>query len=73
MTKDQLAPTNPVFGVGTEVDLFDNTFRSWRGAYKVIGHSVELVRIENLKTKSKQHVSPKRLRRARLPPFVLRI
>jgi hypothetical protein len=73
MIKNELAPTNPVFGVGTEVDLFDNTFRSWRGAYKVIGHSAELVRIENLKTKSKQRVNPKRLRRARLSPFALRI
>lgn len=54
---------------GTKVDLYDYSFQRWRGVYTVVRYSKELVVIENVKTRSKQHVKPKNLRANRLPEF----
>ena len=54
---------------GTKVDLYDYSFQRWRGVYTVVRYSKELVVIENVKTRSKQHVKPKNLRGNRLPEF----
>ena len=61
------------FDVGTIVDLFD-VMMGWRGKYKVIVQksNFELVRIQNLDTKSVQFVSVKRLRLSILPQFGLK-
>ena len=54
---------------GTKVDLYDYSFQRWRGVYTVVRYSKELVVIENVKTRSKQHVKAKNLRANRLPEF----
>ncbi len=54
---------------GTKVDLFDVGMDQWRGVYTVIRYSKELVVIENVKTRSKQHVKQENLRNNRLPEF----
>jgi hypothetical protein len=64
---------SPRFSVGTIVDLLD-VMMGWRGKYKVIVQksNFELVRIQNLDTKSVQFVSVKRLRLSILPQFGLK-
>jgi hypothetical protein len=64
---------SPRFDVGTIVDLLD-VMMGWRGKYKVIVQksNFELVRIQNLDTKSVQFVSAKRLRLSILPQFGLK-
>jgi hypothetical protein len=61
------------FPVGTIVDLDDGLF-GWRGQYKVVAQksNFELVKIQNLGTKSQQFVSPDKLRLSRLSQFFIR-
>jgi hypothetical protein len=61
------------FPVGTIVDLDDGLF-GWRGQYKVVVQksNFELVKIQNLGTKSTQFVAPDRLRLSRLSQFFIR-
>jgi hypothetical protein len=61
------------FPVGTIVDFNDDLF-GWRGQYKVVAQksNFELVKIQNLGTKSQQFVSPDKLRLSRLPQFFVK-
>jgi hypothetical protein len=61
------------FPVGTIVDFNDDLF-GWRGQYKVVVQksNFELVKIQNLGTKSAQFVAPDRLRLSRLSQFFIR-
>jgi hypothetical protein len=61
------------FPVGTIVDFNDDLF-GWRGQYKVVVQksNFELVKIQNLGTKSQQFVAPDRLRLSRLSQFFIR-
>jgi len=61
------------FPIGTIVDLKDGLF-GWRGQYKVVAQksNFELVKIQNLGTKSQQFVAPDKLRLGRLPQFFIR-
>ena len=58
--------------VGTHVDLYDISFRQWRGQYIVVKPPLEpggLYKIRNTQTNSQQMVSGKHLRMGRLRPF----
>jgi hypothetical protein len=59
--------------VGTIVDFNDDLF-GWRGQYKVVVQksNFELVKIQNLGSKSQQFVSPDKLRLSRLSQFFIR-
>jgi hypothetical protein len=59
--------------VGTIVDFNDDLF-GWRGQYKVVTQksNFELVKIQNLGTKSAQFVDPDRLRLSRLSQFFVK-
>jgi hypothetical protein len=61
------------FPVGTIVDFNDGLF-GWRGQYKVVAQksNFELIKIQNLGTKSQQFVAPDRLRLSRLSQFFIR-
>jgi hypothetical protein len=61
------------FAVGTIVDFNDDLF-GWRGQYKVVTQksNFELVKIQNLGTKSQQFVSPDKLRLSRLSQFFVK-
>jgi hypothetical protein len=61
------------FPVGTIVDFNDPLF-GWRGQYKVIAQksNFELVKIQNLGSKSQQFVSPDKLRLGRLSQFFVK-
>jgi hypothetical protein len=59
--------------VGTIVDFNDSLF-GWRGQYKVVTQksNFELIKIQNLGTKSQQFVAPERLRLSRLSQFFVK-
>jgi hypothetical protein len=59
---------------GDIVDLFDTTFKEWRGRYTVMDKRVDspLVKIKNLGTNSQQFVSPDRLRKGKLGQFFIK-
>jgi hypothetical protein len=59
--------------VGTIVDFNDGLF-GWRGQYKVVAQNsnFELIKIQNLGTKSQQFVAPDRLRLSRLSQFFVK-
>jgi hypothetical protein len=59
--------------VGTIVDFNDDLF-GWRGQYKVVTQksNFELIKIQNLGTKSAQFVAPDRLRLSRLSQFFVK-
>ena len=59
--------------MGTIVDFNDDLF-GWRGQYKVVVQksNFELVKIQNLGSKSQQFVSPDKLRLSRLSQFFIR-
>jgi hypothetical protein len=61
------------FPVGTIVD-FNDDLTGWRGQYKVIAQksNFELIKIQNLGTKSQQFVSPDKLRLSRLSQFFVK-
>jgi len=61
------------FPIGTIVDFNDDLF-GWRGQYKVVAQksNFELVKIQNLGTKSQQFVAPDKLRLSRLSQFFIR-
>jgi hypothetical protein len=61
------------FPIGTIVDFNDSLF-GWRGQYKVVAQksNFELIKIQNLGTKSQQFVAPDRLRLSRLSQFFIR-
>ena len=61
------------FPVGTIVDFNDDLF-GWRGQYKVVAQksNFELVKIQNLGTKSQQFVASDRLRLSRLSQFFVK-
>jgi hypothetical protein len=61
------------FPVGTIVDFNDDLF-GWRGQYKVVTQksNFELVKIQNLGTKSAQFVAPDKLRLSRLSQFFVK-
>jgi hypothetical protein len=61
------------FPIGTIVDFNDDLF-GWRGQYKVVAQksNFELVKIQNLGTKSAQFVAPDRLRLSRLSQFFVK-
>jgi hypothetical protein len=61
------------FPAGTIVDFNDDLF-GWRGQYKVVVQksNFELVKIQNLGTKSAQFVDPDKLRLSRLSQFFVR-
>ena len=61
------------FPVGTIVDFNDDLF-GWRGQYKVVTQksNFDLIKIQNLGTKSAQFVAPDKLRLSRLSQFFIR-
>jgi len=61
------------FPVGTIVDFNDDLF-GWRGQYKVVTQksNFELIKIQNLGTKSAQFVAPDKLRLSRLSQFFVK-
>jgi len=62
-----------MYDIGDIVDLNDQNF-GWRGQYTVITQksNFELIKIQNLGTKSQQFVSPDKLRRSRLSQFFVK-
>jgi hypothetical protein len=62
-----------MYSIGDIVDLNDQNF-GWRGQYTVITQksNFELIKIQNLGTKSQQFVSPDKLRRSRLSQFFVK-
>jgi hypothetical protein len=61
------------FPIGIIVDFNDDLF-GWRGQYKVVVQksNFELIKIQNLGTKSQQFVSPDKLRLGRLSQFFIK-
>jgi len=62
-----------MFAIGTVVDLFDTTFKQWRGSYVIVkDYGDGKMQIRNQRTNSKQTVSVSRLRIGRLPDFKIK-